>query len=48
MPEPLFYFFSLLTLIFGVGVVINRNPVASALCLVASFIGLAECTHDCT
>ena len=41
MPEPLFYFFSLLTLIFGVGVVINRNPVASALCLVASFIGLA-------
>ena len=41
MPETLFYFFSLLTLIFGVGVVINRNPVASALCLVASFIGLA-------
>lgn len=41
MPEPLFYFFSLLLLIFGVGVVINRNPVASALCLVVSFIGLA-------
>jgi NADH-quinone oxidoreductase subunit J len=41
MPEPLFYFFSLLLLVFGVGVVINRNPVASALCLVVSFIGLA-------
>lgn len=41
MPEPLFYFFSLVLLIFGVGVVINRNPVASALCLVVSFIGLA-------
>lgn len=41
MPDFLFYFFSLLLLIFGVGVVINRNPVASALCLVVSFIGLA-------
>ena len=41
MPEPLFYFFSLLLLIFGIGVVVNRNPVASALCLVVSFIGLA-------
>ena len=41
MPEPLFIFFSLLTLIFGIGVVVNRNPVASGLCLVVSFIGLA-------
>ena len=41
MPEPLFYFFSLLLLIFGIGVVVNRNPVASALCLVVSFLGLA-------
>lgn len=41
MPEPLFYFFSLIVLIFAVGVVVNRNPVASGLCLVASFIGLA-------
>ena len=28
-------------LVFGVGVVVNRNPVASALSLVVSFIGLA-------
>lgn len=28
-------------LIFGIGVVLNRNPVASALCLVMSFVGLA-------
>jgi NADH-quinone oxidoreductase subunit J len=41
MPEPLFLFFALLTLIFGIGVVVNRNPVASGLCLVVSFIGLA-------
>jgi NADH-quinone oxidoreductase subunit J len=41
MPAPLFYFFSLLTLIFGSLVVICRNPVASALSLVVSFVGLA-------
>ncbi len=41
MPEPLFILFALLTLIFGIGVVVNRNPVASGLCLVVSFIGLA-------
>ena len=29
-------------LLFGVGVVVNRNPVASALCLVVSFVGLAS------
>ena len=28
-------------LIFGIGVVANRNPVSSAMCLVVSFIGLA-------
>lgn len=28
-------------LLFGIGVVVNRNPVASALCLVVSFVGLA-------
>ena len=28
-------------LVFGIGVVLNRNPVASALCLVVSFVGLA-------
>lgn len=41
MPAPLFYFFSLLMLIFGALVVICRNPVASALSLVVSFVGLA-------
>ncbi len=41
MPAPLFWFFALMTLIFGAAVVINRNPVASALSLVVSFLGLA-------
>ena len=41
MSPFLFWFFALLTLIFGVAVVANRNPVASALSLVVSFLGLA-------
>ncbi len=41
MPAPLFYIFSALTLIFGLMVVVLRNPVASALSLVMSFVGLA-------
>ena len=41
MSPILFYLFAALTLIFGIGVVANRNPVASALCLVVSFLGLA-------
>jgi NADH-quinone oxidoreductase subunit J len=41
MPSFLFYIFALIMLGFAVGVVVNRNPVASALCLVASFIGLS-------
>jgi len=41
MPPFLFWIFALLTLIFGAAVVINRNPVASALSLVVSFLGLA-------
>ena len=41
MSPILFYLFTALTLVFAVGVVINRNPVASALCLVVSFLGLA-------
>jgi NADH-quinone oxidoreductase subunit J len=41
MPPFLFWIFALLTLIFGAGVVVNRNPVASALSLVVSFLGLA-------
>lgn len=41
MPAALFYFFAALMLIFGVMVVVCRNPVASALSLVMSFVGLA-------
>jgi NADH-quinone oxidoreductase subunit J len=41
MPAPLFYIFSALMLFFGVMVVVCRNPVASALSLVMSFVGLA-------
>jgi NADH-quinone oxidoreductase subunit J len=41
MSPFLFWTFSLLMLIFGGAVIINRNPVASALSLVVSFLGLA-------
>jgi len=37
----LFWFFAFLMLAFGVSVVVNRNPVASALSLVVSFLCLA-------
>jgi NADH-quinone oxidoreductase subunit J len=41
MSPILFYLFAALTVGFGIAVVANRNPVASALCLVVSFLGLA-------
>ena len=41
MPPFLFWAFALLMLIFGGAVIVNRNPVASALSLVVSFLGLA-------
>ena len=41
MSGFLFWTFALLTLVFGAAVVVNRNPVASALSLVVSFLGLA-------
>jgi NADH-quinone oxidoreductase subunit J len=41
MPSLLFWTFALLMLVFGAAVVINRNPIASALSLVVSFLGLA-------
>ena len=41
MPPFLFWCFALLMLVFGAAVVINRNPVASALSLVICFMGLA-------
>src|SRR5215213_3040618 len=41
MSPILFWVFALLMLVFAVSVVLNRNPVASALSLVVSFLGLA-------
>src|SRR3954469_5566877 len=41
MSPVLFWIFTTLMLAFGVLVVINRNPVASALSLVVSFLCLA-------
>lgn len=41
MLSPLFYVFALITLIGGIGVVAWRNPVSSALSMVASFVGIA-------
>ena len=41
MPSLLFYFFAAITLFFGVGVIVAKNPVASALSLVVCFVGLA-------
>jgi NADH-quinone oxidoreductase subunit J len=41
MSPFLFWIFALLMLVFGAAVVINRNPIASALSLVVSFLGLA-------
>src|SRR3712207_9263893 len=41
MPALLFWLFALVMLGFGAAVVINRNPVASALSLVVSFLGLS-------
>jgi NADH-quinone oxidoreductase subunit J len=41
MSPFLFWIFALLTLVFAAAVVMNRNPVASALSLVVSFLGLA-------
>lgn len=39
--EVLFYIFSAIMIVFGLGVVVSRNPVTSAMCLVGSFVGLA-------
>lgn len=41
MSALLFWTFASLMLVFGAAVVFNRNPVASALSLVVSFLGLA-------
>lgn len=41
MLSPLFYLFAAITLLGGIGVIAWKNPVSSALCMVASFIGIA-------
>lgn len=41
MDTFLFYLFTAIMLGSGIGVIVNRNPIASALCLVLSFIGVA-------
>jgi NADH-quinone oxidoreductase subunit J len=41
MSPFLFYFFAFLMLVFGAAVILNRNPIASALSLVISFMGLS-------
>jgi len=41
MPSAFFYIFAAITLFFGVGVVVLRNPVASAMSLVGCFAGVA-------
>ncbi len=41
MPPFLFWIFALVMLGFGAAVVINRNPIASALSLVLCFMGLS-------
>ena len=41
MSSPLFYIFAAITLLFGVLVIVSRNPVTSALSLAGCFVGLA-------
>ena len=41
MPPFLFWIFALVMLGFGAAVVLNRNPIASALSLVICFLGLS-------
>jgi len=41
MPAYLFYFFAVIALAGGVGVVLNRNPVSCAFSMIFSFIGVA-------
>src|SRR5436189_2280937 len=41
MPPILFWLFAAVMLVFGLLVIINRNPITSALSLVVCFLGLA-------
>ncbi|MGI9114246.1 MAG: NADH-quinone oxidoreductase subunit J [Chthoniobacterales bacterium] len=42
MPPFLFWIFAIVMLVFGALVVVNRNPIASALSLVVCFLGLSS------
>ena len=41
MPAYLFYMFVVVAVAGALGVVINRNPVTCAFCMIGSFIGVA-------
>ncbi|QQL44269.1 NADH-quinone oxidoreductase subunit J family protein [Sulfuriroseicoccus oceanibius] len=41
MESLLFYVFTAIMLGSAIGVIVNRNPISSALCLVLSFVGVA-------
>jgi NADH-quinone oxidoreductase subunit J len=41
MADFLFYLFAFLTVLAAVGVVLNRNAVTAAMCLLLSFVGVA-------
>lgn len=41
MLDLLFYIFSAITVAGAIGVIVNKNPVTSAFCLIAAFVGLA-------
>jgi NADH-quinone oxidoreductase subunit J len=41
MPPILFWLFAAVMVVFGLLVIVNRNPIASALSLVVCFLGLA-------
>src|SRR2546430_13093029 len=41
MPSFLFWLFAIVMLVFGAAVILNRNPIASALSLVVCFMGLS-------
>jgi len=41
MESLLFYLFTAIMLGSAIGVIVNRNPISSALCLVLSFVGVA-------
>src|SRR6266481_4648341 len=41
MHPFLFWLFAIVMLVFGAAVIINRNPIASALSLVVCFLGLS-------